>query len=100
MLSVFVYNPNCRYDSGITISLTVGGKDKEDRALKEEFVSLFDKRPRKIGLNNVPYLYVYEVLPTLQRILKHRGLDNALMDMVGVMQNQYSLDAVTIDYLL
>ena len=100
MLNVFIYDPNERHDKGITISLTVGGKDQEDQQLKNEFVGLFDKLPRKTGLNNVPYLYLYEVKPALLRIMRHRGLDNALMDMVSVVDHQDSKNAVTIDYLL
>lgn len=100
MLSVFIYNPNQRYDSDITISLTVGGKDQTDQKLKKDFVSKYDTVTRKYGLNGVPYLYLYEVLPELKRIMQHRGLDNALMDMIGVLEGRDSMDAVTIDYLL
>lgn len=100
MLSVFIYNPSQRHDSDLTLSLSVGGSDAVDRNLKEEFVKLFDKHPRKSGLNNVEYLHLYQVLPTLRRILRHRGADNALFDLLSVVDARDSMGAVTIDYLV
>lgn len=99
MLSVFIYNANARYDSGLTISLTVN-KNESGNDLVHEFVNQFDNKERAVGLNNVEHLYLYQVLPTLCNILKHNGLDSPVMDILSVVKEQDSMSAVTIDYLL
>ncbi len=99
MLSVFIYNANTRYDSGLTISLTVN-KNESGNDLVHEFVKHFDEKERIVGLNNVEHLYLYQVLPTLRSILQHNGLDSPVMDILSVVDSQDSMSAVTIDYLL
>ena len=100
MLDVYIYERNHGYASGITISLSVGGDDDLDKKLKHEFVACFDRTTRKVGLNNVEYIYLYEAKAALLAICKHRGLDNPLMDIWGVVNDRNSMDAITIDYLL
>lgn len=99
MLSVFIYNANARHDSGLTISLSVN-KNESGNDLVHEFVNQFDNKERIVGLNNVEYLHLYQVLPTLRNILQHNGLDSPVMDILSVVDEQDSMSAVTIDYLL